>query len=486
MGFACQKRLERLFDYVCIILDDAPSDEFMTRRKQRFFQKISAAVRFGCARIADGEQRDFDMLGSGFPVFGGGVCHKEVYQGKELYQGLRLQSFARRMLKQMREISRLLDALDTVHSQSKAAAIATVVRVRGSAYRRAGTKMLIDSDGEQVCMISGGCLEQEVGEIAQQVLQTGEPQLESFDLDEDVVWGLGLGCGGSVDVYIEPFDEGVANTAFLTALKSQEAACLATVIASDTLRVGARMFVDVAGKATGSLGEAGLDEHLQQVATTKIAQLYPRAHTQIRTLPNGATAEIFLDVSSPPPELLVFGAGHDAIPLVNDAHRLGFRATVVDARHAFVTQERFPNAHELVRAHPSSFAEKLEPSKRSHIVIMNHHLQRDTDTLAFALEQDVPYIGVLGPANRYQDMLDALKDEGRLPDNARLERVRNPIGVDIGADTPKEISLSIMAELVALRGNYQAGFLSERAGPIHLREDQERSKIEDRKSKSYY
>lgn len=373
------------------------------------------------------------------------------------------------MLKQMHEVIRLLDAVEAAQAQNTPAAIATVVRVRGSAYRRAGTKMLIDAAGNQVCMISGGCLEQEVGEVAQRVMRSGQPQVKAFDLDEDIVWGLGLGCGGSVDVYVEPFDEGAANAAFLEALRAQEAACLATVVAvgeGSSLSTGARLFISEKSQS-GSLGSLELDQKLSQLAQEKMAQLYPNAETQTYTLPDGSSVDVFLDISMPPPELVIFGAGHDAIPLAQDAHRLGFRVTVVDARHAFVTEERFPQAQQLIRTHPSGFADKVSLSARSYVVIMNHHLLRDTESLGFVLNKDVPYIGVLGPTSRYQDMLETLKKEDNLPDANKLKNVRNPIGVDIGANTPEEIAVSIMAELVAVRGNYRAGFLSERGGPIH-------------------
>ena len=259
------------------------------------------------------------------------------------------------MLKEMHEVIRLLDAVESSQAHNMAVAIATVVRVRGSAYRRAGTKMLIDAAGNQVCMISGGCLEQEVGEVAQQVMQTRQPQVKAFDLDEDVVWGLGLGCGGSVDVYVEPFDEGAANAAFLAALRAQEAACLATVVAVDGLgegpSIGARLFIGEKNQL-GSLGSSELDQTLSQLAQEKMAQLYPSAETQTYSLPAGGGADIFLDISMPPPELVIFGAGHDAIPLAQDARRLGFRVTCGGCAARFCHGRTF-SARSKSYSHPS-------------------------------------------------------------------------------------------------------------------------------------
>ena len=358
---------------------------------------------------------------------------------------------------------KLLKAIDEARAGGERIALATVVRIRGSAYRREGAKMLVTEGGAQVCMISGGCLEGEVGEIAQRVMQTGEPSLNAFDLDEDVVWGLGLGCGGSVDVYIEPFDERKSHAAWLGTSREARAGALATVLKSTTDGAprGARMFIDEIGGTLGSLGDAGLERTLTALAKEKMTQLYPRAETRRFSVGNGH-AEVFLDVTTPPLELVLFGAGHDAVPLARYAHDLGFRVTVVDTRPAFLTPENFPNAA-LVRTHPSGFAEKVELNPRSHVVIMNHHLERDTATLAFALPSPAPYIGVLGPRSRYERMLGALENTSH-----ETERVHNPIGVDVGAEAPEEVAVSIVAELLAVRGGYEAGFLKDREGRIHV------------------
>jgi xanthine/CO dehydrogenase XdhC/CoxF family maturation factor len=369
----------------------------------------------------------------------------------------------------MRQEERLLlKAINEAKASGQKAAIATVVRVVGSAYRREGTKMLIDAEGGQVCMISGGCLEQEVSEIARQVMESGQGVVYFFDLDEEVVWGLGLGCGGAVEVYIEPLDHGPEFQRWLKTVESQQAGVLATILnvkEGSIFRKAARLFTDQNGTLSGHLGDDTLNQQVAKLAKEKMSQLYPRSET--RTFKTSSEAiEIFIDVNVPPPELAIFGAGHDATPLASYASKLGFRVTVIDARHAFVTPERFPEA-ELIRTHPSGFAEKVTLSPRTYVVLMNHHLERDKESLAFALTQPVPYIGVLGPRSRYERMLNALKEENRFPNS--LSVVRNPIGVDIGADTPDEIAVSIMSELIAIRGNYKAGFLNDRAGRIHER-----------------
>lgn len=369
----------------------------------------------------------------------------------------------------MREEERqLLQAIQHAEALGKKAAIATVVRVVGSAYRREGTKMLIDADGGQTCMISGGCLEQEVGEIAKGVMESGQGVVHFFDLDEEVVWGLGLGCGGAVDVYIEPLDSGTEFQMWLGIVQAQKAGALATILnvkEGSRFQKSSRLFIGEDGSVSGNLGHENLNEQVIERAKEKMAQLYPRSETRTYKA-NDEAIEVFLDVNVPPPELAIFGAGHDAIPMASYANKLGFRVTVIDARHAFVTPERFPNAN-LIRTHPSGFPEKVTLTPRTYVILMNHHLERDKESLAFALTVKVPYIGVLGPRSRYERMLNALKDEGRMPLAKELEKVRNPIGVDIGADTPDEIAISVMSELIAIRGDYKAGFLNSRAGRIH-------------------
>ncbi len=369
----------------------------------------------------------------------------------------------------MREEERqLLQAIQTAKASGKKAAVATVVRVVGSAYRREGTKMLIDAGGGQVCMISGGCLEQEVGEIAKQVMETGQGVVHFFDLDEETVWGLGLGCGGAVDVYIEPLDSGAEFEQWLETVQAQKAGALATILnvkEDSQFRKAARLFISENGSVSGNFGHESLNEQVIERAKESMTQLYPRSETRMYKA-NDEAIEVFLDVNVPPPELAIFGAGHDAIPMASYAHKLGFRVTVIDARHAFVTPERFPHAN-LVRTHPSGFSEKVTLTPRTYVILMNHHLERDKESLAFALAANVPYIGVLGPRSRFERMTKALEDEGRPLIEKDFSNIRNPIGVDIGADTPDEIAVSVMSELIAIRGNYKAGFLNERAGRIH-------------------
>jgi|DewCreStandDraft_2_1066082.scaffolds.fasta_scaffold01082_7 xanthine/CO dehydrogenase XdhC/CoxF family maturation factor len=351
----------------------------------------------------------------------------------------------------------LLQATRDAWARGEGVALATVVQVFGSAYRREGAKMIATTAGDTACMISGGCLEPEVVEVAKRVLASGQPARVRYNLDEDVMWGLGLGCGGSVEVYIEPLEPGGILARWLELQERGESAVLATPLSGGQ----GRLLVRDDAAPEGQLQPLELAEAAHEAARALLKESSPRAHT--RRLPEG---ELFLDVSVPPPELVVFGAGHDAIPLVALANSLGFRTVLVDARPAYATPERFPGA-EIVLAHPSDFPEKVRLTSRSYVVVMNHHLERDQASLEYALRSPAPYIGMLGPYSRFQRLLDGLAARGVQPSTEELARVHSPVGLDIGAESAEEVALSIMSEVLAVHRGFSGGPLRGRQGRIH-------------------
>jgi xanthine/CO dehydrogenase XdhC/CoxF family maturation factor len=369
----------------------------------------------------------------------------------------------------MSERDELIRAVEETARVGKQAAMAAVVRVTGSAYRREGTKMLIDEEGTTTCMISGGCLEPEIAEQAKTVMANRQPVIRHLNLDEDILWGLGIGCGGTIDVYIEPIEDGPLFDTWMSAVKEERVVVVATAIevsAGSGLAVGARMVVPEDGPPLGTLGRPGLDQAVIEAAGQKLKQLDPRSETRWFTLPDGEYVDVFLDVNVPAPELVIFGAGHDAIPLAAFAVQLGYKVTVVDARPAFATTERFPGATVVV-AHPEEFQEQVRLGPRSYVVIMNHHVVRDEAALRFALESVAPYIGVLGPRSRYLRLLDDLRREGFEPTKEPLARVYNPVGLDTGAESPEEVANSIVSEILAIRKGHGGGFLRNRQGAVH-------------------
>jgi xanthine dehydrogenase accessory factor len=371
------------------------------------------------------------------------------------------------------EIDDILEGLRRARAAGEGAALASVVRVRGSAYRREGARMLIREDGSQVCMLSGGCLEPEVAMGARFVIEDRKPSLTGYDLTEDVTWGLGIGCGGSVDIYVEPVLEGdVILSTWLGLLERAELGVLATVlpavatgVPSDSL---GRLLVREDGTTLGDLGdlEAGLRPQILGSAREMMRALYPRAETKRVDRADGSSVDVFLDASAPAPELVIFGAGHDAIPLAARGVELGWVVKVVDSRTRFLHPERFPGAT-LIAAEAAELESRISLGPRSFVMVMNHHLERDRHGLRFALESAAPYIGVLGPRHRFLEALAELRRAGFEPDAARLGKVRNPVGLDIGAESPNEVALSIMGELIAVRRGFTGGILNGRVGRIH-------------------
>jgi xanthine dehydrogenase accessory factor len=349
------------------------------------------------------------------------------------------------------EISTLREALARSNGQG---VLATIVRVRGSAYRREGAKMLVLPDATTVCSLSGGCLEPDVAQRALQVMATGKPLRVAYDLEEDTVWGLGLGCGGSVEVYLEPLSDPLLS-AFLESLEEEEPSLLATVLSGGQGRLLYR------GKRwEGQAAPPELEAQVRALGEALLQTQTPRAR-----LVEVGEAQVFLDPHAPALELVLFGGGHDAIPLAELARRYGFRVTVVDPRSAYVHEGNFPGCR-LVLAHPEEIPQGLL-GPRSYAVIMNHHLERDRKTLAYALRSEAPYIGVLGPRDRFQKLRDALEAEGFSFSPETMARIYNPVGLDIGAEGPEEIALSVLSEILAVSRGYEGGFLRKRPGKIH-------------------
>jgi xanthine dehydrogenase accessory factor len=200
-------------------------------------------------------------------------------------------------------------------------------------------------------------------------------------------------------------------------------------------------------------------------ARTRLDARYPQSGPE-----RIANAELFYEIATAPPRLVIFGAGHDAAPVAQLAWTLGFTVTVVDVREAFLTAERFGGAT-LVCAHFSQFAGRVTVDRDSFALIMNHHIERDQESLRFSLESGAAYIGILGPRARFERLRAGLAEQGYVPDPATAARVRSPVGLSLGAETPEEVALSIVGELLAIRRGFDSGFLSGSVGSLHRPED---------------
>jgi len=367
------------------------------------------------------------------------------------------------------EIAEVLWAIESLSARGQRMALATIVAVKGSTYRRPGARVLVPESGPMVGNISGGCLEGEVQEVAREVMETGTPRLLSFDLtaDDEAVWGWGLGCNGVIDVFVEPGENAAAFAGVLRlALEEDRAIASVTVLESDAegVRPGNRLLVHPDGRIEGSLGSTDADTAaFDQTAPALAAGRSGSVSLAVASGHVGA----FVEVIEPPPRVLVCGAGHDAVPFVSHAASLGWRVTVADDREEFLTAERFPEASDFVHTDPEKVAGAAIVDRRTHAVVMTHNFLRDLGYLRSLLGTDVAYIGMLGPRARLERLLENLDRDGVRPTEEDLAKMHGPAGLDLGAEGPEEIAAAIVAEILAVRRGRAAGFLRDRTGPIH-------------------
>ena len=373
----------------------------------------------------------------------------------------------------MSEISDVLGAIESLHARGEKMALATIVAVRGSTYRRPGARLLVPEQGELIGNISGGCLENDVADVARIVMSEGMARVVSFDLtaDDEAVWGWGLGCNGAIELFVEPGEKAAEVAGALRmALEDERPICMVTVLDSSIPGVdqGSRLLVRPDGSADTSLGDAALDA----AAKASAVELLSRDRSEICTLPGSSgEAKAFVEVLEPPLRLLVCGAGHDAAPLVRAAAGLGWRPIVVDDRPEFLNRERFPEAAAFVHLDRPDEVGKVAPiDERTFVVVMTHNFLRDKDYVRSLLDSPARFIAMLGPGARTQRLTTELRQEGAATTEENLERIHGPAGLDVGAEGPEEIAAAIVAEIVAVKRGRGGGFLKHRLGPIHDRE----------------
>jgi xanthine/CO dehydrogenase XdhC/CoxF family maturation factor len=375
------------------------------------------------------------------------------------------------------ELQDVLRAIEECHARGERMALATVVGVSGSTYRREGARFLVPEKSRPVGTISGGCLEGDVREVAAEVMAQGRPRLLHFDLtaDDEAVWGWGLGCNGVIDVFVEPADR-AAEVASVMRRAVEEQRYLATVTVVEAgdrgpAAPGARLVVGPDGEVDGTLGHPSLDARAREES---LEAMRSERSTMVAL---GSDVKAFVEVLVPPARLLVCGAGHDTIPLVRFAAGLGWRVEVVDDRGAFLKPTRFPQAARFVRTEPIDAAGEAGVDDRTYVVVMSHNFLRDKDYLRSFLGSPAAYIGMLGPGERLEKLLAELRREGYEPRSEDLAVVHGPAGLDLGGEGPEEIAWAIIGEIMAVRSGRSGGFLKDRKGPIHARREEEPSDV---------
>ena len=344
----------------------------------------------------------------------------------------------------MRELDSVRHALSAAQARREAAVLCTVMGVEGSVYRGAGARMVI-AGADTTGAVSGGCLEADLVARAPDVIARGCAELARYDtrIADDVVLGLGLGCQGIIDVLLEPLvgetlDDAIAFYDRLAA-RRDDVTVLTFLREGEDIPVGTRLLHDDSGQVVEG------DERLL-------------------TRPDDVAREII----RPATPLVVCGAGTDAIPLVRLAKQMGWHVTVVDHRAAFVTTARFPDANVLacvnLTTEDASLASRIAIDERTMAVVMAHSATHDRAYLHAMLDVGASYIGVLGPRRRTMELLGDRAIDGSLPVG-----VHAPVGLDLGAESPDEIALAIVAEVVAVNAGRSGGMLRDHRGPIHDR-----------------
>lgn len=334
----------------------------------------------------------------------------------------------------MREI---LSELERWRVRGDRIAMARVVATRRSAPRPVGSKLIVSASGELAGSVSGGCVESEVVEAAREVLGGGGPRLVTFGISDDLALSVGLPCGGEIDVWIdEPDPELLGRLAEITRAERR-----------------AVFFVDL-GDGTERLvldGDNEVADELIRSGHSKVVELHGR--------------RVFADVFGPPSRLFVYGAVDTADALCAAASAIGWRTIAADARSRFATPERLPNADEIIVAWPDEALATVRPDHTTAIVVLTHDDKFDLPLLTGALETDAYYIGALGSRRNQERRRERLLEAG--VDEADLARISGPAGLDVGAHTPAETAVSMLAEIMAVRAGRDGGRLRDASGRIH-------------------
>lgn len=304
-------------------------------------------------------------------------------------------------------------------------ALATVVATRRSAPRPVGSKLVVSETGQLAGSVSGGCVENDVVLAAQEVLEGGPPRLLTYGITDEMAFGVGLPCGGEIDVFVEELTDAERPDVTLTV---------------------------VAGEGVGErLDDPELLEAARRRGRSHVLELGDRT--------------VLADVSAPPPRLFVYGAVDTAEALCRAAKLLGWRTVVADARASFATHERIPSADELLLLWPEEALAQVQPDLGTAVVVLTHDDKFDLPLIRGALAGDAFYVGWIGSRRNQERRRGLLREEGVTDDE--LDRIAGPSGLDIGADTPAETALSMLAEIIAVRANRAGGRLKDAETRIH-------------------
>jgi len=356
-------------------------------------------------------------------------------------------------------MSELFEHLERLRGAEGKVALATLVNTRGTTPRKEGAKMLVGEGGRILGSVTiGGCVDAQVIEESASVLSSHAPRLLELDLGDEEAWEIGLTCGGTIEVFVEPvdLDEPTGETLRLyerLRAHAEAGGRGALLTRLDAPGKGAKLLLLDSGVREGTLGDGALDDRaaadaLPQVRSGKSATLAPGG------------VRVFAEVFAPPAIMLIVGAGHVSMPLCSLARIVGYKTVVIDGRPRFATRERFPDADEVRVGIPSELVREVPLVPSTALVLVAHDYKYDLPVLRHAFSSRVGYIGLLGSSRRGKAILDILREEG-VPEES-LARVRVPIGLDLGAQSAAEIALAVLAEVLAAQRGASAMPISEK------------------------
>ena len=373
----------------------------------------------------------------------------------------------------MKELQDIINAFDKANQSGKQTALATVVLVEGSSYRRAGARMLVTEDGKLTGAISGGCLEGDALRKARLVMAQHKSMLVTYDTtdDDDAKFGVGLGCNGIIHILIEPiFAEEQENPIqlFKQFLSKREPVVLITLFTLNDKKAaqpGTCLLLTKEEIIRGTFP----DDEIKDALLADAKHVLKNGNSVTKTYVYGNNFTCFIELLQPTVSLVIFGAGNDAIPLVQFAAVLGWHITLVDGRANYAVPERFPLAKKIIIAKPEQALSQLMLDERTVVILMTHNYNYDMAILRQLLPLELTYIAALGPKKRLERMLDELKEEGIEITNQQLKSIYGPAGLDIGSENSDEIALSIISEMQAVLKNRFGTSLRDKA-VIHNRD----------------
>ena len=376
-------------------------------------------------------------------------------------------------LKAMKEIRDIITAQHQAQLAGKKTALATVVQVEGSSYRRPGARMLVTEDGLLTGAISGGCLEGDALRKALLAINERQNKLVTYDTtdEDDAKFGVQLGCNGIVHILFEPIDardptNPVAMLELVQVQRQHMVICTLFSIDQRAVQPGTQYLY---GGMEARISKTGW---FQKYAPLKLMEEVEHAFVEQKTrflevAVQGSNLIAFIEVISPAIALYVFGAGNDAVPVVAMAEILGWEVHVADGRRTHLTAERFPKAASLILQKAENALNNLLFDEHTAAVLMTHNYNYDIEVLNQLTKTGCPYIGVLGPKKKMVRMLDELAAAGNPVSTNELRRVYSPVGLDLGAETAEEIALSITSEIKAVLSGKLASSLRDKEEPIH-------------------